>query len=243
MAELRPVLEKIRPAAVRLLPLALFAAAALSVYAAFLGAERARTLFCSRPVLAFQISLAVLLLCSAFRFRPLSRGFGPMCIHAGAALVLLGNLWGADFPLSLRPVDPGRRSPSSGYMALCAGETKTALTADDLETPSGELPFGLRLESLRVESCGAENAGREAAPSCASEVTVLENGAETARKTIRINQPLYYRGYHIYQFSCDLEDRQEAVLYAKSARGLMLVCAGFVFLALGVVWRGWARPL
>ena len=215
----------------------------LSVYAAFLGAERTRALFCSRPLQIFWIALIALLFARLFLLKPLRKEPGLLCMYLGVVLVLMGNMWGAESSFRWLSKYSGRQSPLSGYMVLFAGDVKTTLTSDDMQTVLGELPFGLRLESFRIEYYQADDTGWRPVRSYVSEVTILENGAEVAHKTIRVNYPLYYKGYHIYQHSYDIQNHRYTVLYAKSAQGLRLVYAGFIFLSFGVIWWGWAQPL
>ena len=243
MVKLRLAVKKIELITVWLFLAAVIILTALSMYAAFLGAERTRALFCSRPLQIFWIALIVLLIIRLFFFKPLHKESGPLCMYLGVALVLMGNMWGTDSSFRWWSRHSGRQSPPSGYMALLPGDVKTALTSDDMQTVLGELPFGLRLESFRIEYYQADDTGWRPVRSYVSEVTILEKGAETAHKAIRVNHPLYYKGYHIYQYSYDIQNHQYTVLYAKSAQGLRMVYAGFILLSFGVIWWGWAQPL
>ncbi|MCX5642872.1 MAG: cytochrome c biogenesis protein ResB [Candidatus Omnitrophica bacterium] len=219
---------------------AIITLAALSVYAAFLGAEHTRILFSSPALQIFWLALIALLFIRLALFQPLRKEPGMLCMYLGVALILAGGLRGTESSLGRWPK---LQSPSSGYLTLFAGNVQTTLTSGDMETVSGELPFGLRLESFRIEYYPDDDNGQTPTRSFASEVTILENGAAVATKTIRVNYPLYYKNYHIYQHSYDTRDHRYTVLYVKSARGLQLVYAGFILLGLGVMWWGWAEPL
>jgi len=75
-----------------------------------------------------------------------------------------------------------------------------------------------------------------------SDLVVLEEGREVARKTIEVNDPLHYGGYHFYQLSYDQEHERYTVLSVRSDSGLLAVYAGFLLLAVGVFWLFWVKP-
>ncbi len=76
-----------------------------------------------------------------------------------------------------------------------------------------------------------------------SDVVVLENEKEVANKTIEVNHPLYYGGYHFYQHSYDSEAEQYTILSVTSDSGLYTVYAGYCLLCLGVLWQFWFRNI
>ncbi len=74
-----------------------------------------------------------------------------------------------------------------------------------------------------------------------SEVVVMKNGKEVINKTIEVNHPLHYGGYHFYQHSYDAEDGKYTILSVTSDSGLYCVYAGYWMLCLGVIWHFWLR--
>ena len=76
-----------------------------------------------------------------------------------------------------------------------------------------------------------------------SHLAVLENERVVLRKTVEVNYPLHYGGYHIYQSSYGGEDQPYVGLMVRSDTGLYLVYAGFGLLVASVFWWGWARPI
>jgi len=76
-----------------------------------------------------------------------------------------------------------------------------------------------------------------------SDVAVIENGKETAGKTIEVNHPLHYKGYHFYQHSYDSEAGKYTILSVTSDSGLYVVYAGYWMLCTGVVWQFWFRHI
>ena len=75
-----------------------------------------------------------------------------------------------------------------------------------------------------------------------SELVVLEEGQEVAHKTIEVNDPLHYGGYHFYQHSYDSEQGRYTVLSVQSDSGLWAVYVGLFLLGAGVMWLFWVQP-
>ena len=76
-----------------------------------------------------------------------------------------------------------------------------------------------------------------------SDLVVIENDKEVLSKTIEVNHPLHYGGYHFYQHSYDSEKGQYTVLSITSDSGLYVVYSGYWLLSLGVVWQFWLGPV
>lgn len=93
-------------------------------------------------------------------------------------------------------------------------------------------PVGLS-RTLRGGRMVFYDRGSEQVSSYASRVTVLEGGREAASGTTRVNRPMAFRGYRIYQSSYDPVGWQWSGLEIVRDPGLGLVYAGYVLLALG----------
>ncbi|NIA22291.1 MAG: hypothetical protein GWP05_10095 [Anaerolineaceae bacterium] len=72
-----------------------------------------------------------------------------------------------------------------------------------------------------------------------SDLTVLDEGQPVASKTVEVNDPLHYGGYHFYQHSYDSAGGQYTVLSVSSDSGLLTVYAGFILLVAGAFWQYW----
>jgi len=72
-----------------------------------------------------------------------------------------------------------------------------------------------------------------------SDLAVLEGGAVVAEKTIEVNDPLGWGGYHFYQVDYDHDRGEYTVLSVRSDSGLYAVYAGFVLLVAGTFVRFW----
>jgi len=76
-----------------------------------------------------------------------------------------------------------------------------------------------------------------------SDVVVIENEKEAVSKTIEVNHPLHYGGYHFYQHSYDSENGDYTILSVTSDSGLYTVYGGYWLLSLGVLWQFWFRHI
>ena len=72
-----------------------------------------------------------------------------------------------------------------------------------------------------------------------SDVQIIENGKAILEKTIQVNDPLYYGGYHFYQHSYDSRNGQFTVLMVASNSGLYGVYAGYWLMVSGIIWHMW----
>jgi len=72
-----------------------------------------------------------------------------------------------------------------------------------------------------------------------SDLAVRKGGAVVAEKTIEVNDPLGWGGYHFYQYDYDHERGEYTVLSVRSDSGLYAVYAGFVLLVAGTFVRFW----
>jgi cytochrome c biogenesis protein ResB len=76
-----------------------------------------------------------------------------------------------------------------------------------------------------------------------SDLEVIENGQVVAEKSIEVNHPLHFGGYHFYQHSYDPDNGRYTVLMVVSDTGLNLVYAGYLMLCAGVFWHFWLRHI
>jgi hypothetical protein len=76
-----------------------------------------------------------------------------------------------------------------------------------------------------------------------SDIQVIKDGNVVAEKTIEVNHPLHFGGYHFYQSSYDTQAHRYTVLSVVSDTGLDLVYAGYPMLGIGVFWHFWLRHI
>jgi len=76
-----------------------------------------------------------------------------------------------------------------------------------------------------------------------SDVAIMEDGKEILSKTIEVNYPLHYRGYHFYQHNYDSQAGRYTILSVTSDSGLYAVYAGYCLLTFGIIWNFWIRHI
>jgi hypothetical protein len=74
-----------------------------------------------------------------------------------------------------------------------------------------------------------------------SDIVVRENGRDVISRTIEVNHPLHYGGYHFYQHSYDADGGEYTILSVTSDSGLYAVFAGYWMLSVGLLWHFWLR--
>jgi hypothetical protein len=122
----------------------------LSIYGAFIGAERAKSFFNSLPLSVYWIALILLLIVGILVFRRLVHIPGLLFIHAGCILILTGAVWGSQAGHKLQKKFFGIDKIPAGQMAIFEGESenRVALENDD---EVRELPFYVKLKDFRIE--------------------------------------------------------------------------------------------
>lgn len=219
--------------------------AAASVALAFLGPERAGGLMSAPFLLGVSALLAAALGAAGVRAAA-RRRFDSALLHVGAACVVAGWLAGR---MAERASTPER--PATGSMALVDGDVSDKLwTGETLTTLAGVVPFTVRLEKFFIEryerSGNDRDEGREApVREYRSRVTISEPGRPPYVANVRVNHPVYVRGYHIYQMSwgqsTDMAGRPVVYTVLQFIRdpGLPVVYGGFVALLAGLLLFAW----
>jgi hypothetical protein len=76
-----------------------------------------------------------------------------------------------------------------------------------------------------------------------SDIQVIKDGNVVAEKSIKVNHPLHFGGYHFYQSSYDAGGHRYTVLSVVSDTGLNFVYAGYLSLGIGTFWHFWIRHI
>lgn len=122
----------------------------LSIYGAFIGAERAQEYFNRVPLAVYWIAFAVLLIVALNVFPRLIRVPGLMMMHVGCVLILAGGMWGSRLANDVQKRLLGIDKVRSGRMIIYEGTTENKVMPDgsrDFKT----LPFSLKLRDFRIE--------------------------------------------------------------------------------------------
>jgi len=121
----------------------------LSIYGAFIGAERAQAFFSSMPLAAYWFATVALLALGIVLFRRLLRVPSLLLMHLGCILVLLGMMWGSKPGHVLQSRLFGIDKIPIGEMDLHEQTQSSRVWTDSNDVR--ELPFSVRLNAFRIE--------------------------------------------------------------------------------------------
>lgn len=124
--------------------------AVLSIYGAFIGAERAERFFNQPPLAVFWTAFLILLIAGLAAFGRLVRVPGLLLIHAGCILILAGGMWGSRAGHNLQTKLFGIDKIRKGRMAIYEGRSENHVLLDGTRMQK-ELPFSLKLKDFRLE--------------------------------------------------------------------------------------------
>lgn len=122
----------------------------LSIYGAFIGAERAQQFFNQPPLVVYWMALAIFLIAGIAAFRRLLRVPGLLLMHAGCVLILVGGMWGSQGGHNLQKKLFGIDKIRTGRMAIYerSSDNRVALFGSREQK---ELPFSIKLNDFRIE--------------------------------------------------------------------------------------------
>ena len=308
----------------------------LSIYGAFIGAERSKSFFNSLPLTVYWLVFLFTLAAGLGAFVRLVRELGLLLIHLGVIVVLLGGMAGSERGHEVQRRFFGIDKIQAGSMVIGEGESENLITSEK-DGASWRLPFSIRLKDFRIEyykpdylrvqtrsgegwkipveagveySLGSdigelrivrafENfkitvegdkriavddqrpginpavqveirhpdgsisseyvferfpsqprpedkfllSYRRIISDYISDLEVIKDGKVVAEKSIEVNKPLHFGGYHFYQHRYDAEAGQYTEISVTSDTGLRFVYAGYVMLCGGVIWHLWLREI
>jgi len=145
--------------------------------------------------------------------------------------------------------DPKSDVPAMAVLLSLEGRERRFWLIPEPGADQARLPLGYFIHN--VSPHGGEVEGPDlylARPAGAvkaykSDVVVRDaRGRRLAAKTIEVNDPLHYGGYHFYQHSYDTHAEQYTVLQVVSDSGLAAVYLGFFLLVTGTFWQFWGEP-
>ena len=122
----------------------------LSIYGAFIGAERAKAFFNSLPLSIYWVVFILLLITGFWVFSRLIHIPGLLFMHAGCVLILTGAICSSQAGHKLQSRLFGIDKIPSGQMVIFEDESenKVALEGDDQVR---KLPFYVKLKDFRIE--------------------------------------------------------------------------------------------
>ena len=123
----------------------------LSIAGAFFGAQRAKELFNSVPLVVFWVIFAILLIMGVFLFRSLRVKPGLLLIHFGCVFVLAGGIFGSQAGHRLGREFLGIDKFADGAMAIYEGHSENRIFSKDMQHELTKLPFSIYLHDFRMD--------------------------------------------------------------------------------------------
>lgn len=209
-----------------------------AVALAFPGPEHSGAFMSYPAVLVVTAILSAVLFFNGLRAGS-RRRFDSVFLHIGCACVLAGWLVGK---VAVRTSSQER--PASGYMSLVDGYVSNELSNE--QQVIGKLPFSIGLMKFTIERYEPSQSDRDAkclppVREYSSRVIVTEPSQQPYVANVRVNHPIFVKGYYIYQMSWgqnnDAEGRPVTYTVLQFIRdpGLPLVYVGFISLFIGVL--------
>ncbi len=122
----------------------------VSVYGAFLGAERAQKFVNTPPLAVYWFAFILILAAGLAVFRRLVRVTALLLIHAGCILIIAGGMWGSEAGHKLQSRLFGIEKIRTGQMVIYEGESENHVLLEQGQMPK-ELPFSIQLNDFRLE--------------------------------------------------------------------------------------------
>ena len=121
----------------------------LSIYGAFIGAERAKSFISRLPVVVYWSAFLLLLILGLLVFRRLVRVPGLLLIHAGCVFILAGAMWSSETGHKLQKKLFGIDKITTGQMKIYEGHSHNHVTLEN--DMIQELPFSVELKDFQIE--------------------------------------------------------------------------------------------
>ncbi len=120
----------------------------LSIYGAFIGAERAKSFINRLPLMVYWIAFTLLLITALSVFRRLVRVPGLLLIHLGCVFILAGFMWGSEAGHKLQKKLFGIDKITAGQMIILEGHSDHRVILEDLKQIK-KPPFSVEINDLK----------------------------------------------------------------------------------------------
>ena len=122
----------------------------VSIYGAFIGAERAQSFINRLPLMVYWIAFTLLLIIALAVFRRLVRVPGLLLIHAGCIFILAGAMWSSETGHKLQKKLFGIDKITTGQMTIYEGHSDNRVILEDNKQIK-KLPFSVGLKDFQIE--------------------------------------------------------------------------------------------
>lgn len=160
-----------------------------------------------------------LLTCTLRQLKTWKKSLASLITHGGLLIILIGSLITCIF---------GQK----GFLVVYKGHSQdTFITANNILKPLG---FRIYLDDFEIEWYDSTHSHIKDYKSKA--VILDEGGRPVFAKIIKVNYPLSFKGYTLYQASYDEKQGLWTGLQVSKDPGAQVVYAGFIFLNIGVIF-------
>ena len=167
---------------------------------------------------------ASLIVCSLRRFAVNLKTLGSIALHLSFLLIIAGGM--------IRQI-----AGIEGVVELREGERTAQLQL--AETTTHALPFTVLLEDFSVER---HTSNPPAVSEFTSRVRLMDGGTST-EAVVRVNPPIRYRGFRIYQLGYNPDDPAWSALLLVKDPGIPIVYTGFGLLLAGLITTLYLAPV
>lgn len=122
----------------------------LSIYGAFIGAERAKSFVNRLPLVVYWSAFTLLLITALAVFRRLVRVPGLLLMHAGCVFILAGSMWASESGHKLQKQLFGIDKIPAGQMRIYEGYSDNRVILEDNDQIKA-LPFSIALKDFQIE--------------------------------------------------------------------------------------------
>jgi len=127
----------------------------LSVYGAFIGADKAQQFFNSMPLAVYWFAFTILLVVSFYAFPRFRRQPGLLLMHLGGVLIIAGSMFSSQGGHEIQRKYFNRERIAKGQMTIYEGYEENRVLVDPNSNPDKsnirQLPFDIRLNVFRTE--------------------------------------------------------------------------------------------
>lgn len=122
----------------------------VSIYGAFIGAERAQSFINRLPLMVYWIAFTLLLIIALAVFRRLVRVPSLLLMHLGCVFILAGSMWASEVGHTLQKKLFGIDKIQAGQMTIYEGYSDNRVILEDNKQIK-ELPFSVELKDFQIE--------------------------------------------------------------------------------------------
>lgn len=167
--------------------------------------------------------------CSGRQLKSWPRSFRSLITHLGLLIILLGAWVTGVFG-------------EKGFLMVYEGHSQDVFVGADNKFKN--LDFKIYLDDLEIAWYDSPNGNkkRRRIKDFKSKIVVIDHEKAVAAKIVRVNHPLFYKGFSFLQSSYDEKEYKWTGLEVVKDPGVPFVYAGFLLLNIGIILIFCFRP-